>query len=70
MAISRFGPGCDVFVDFGEEGRLECVACRLDNRATYRALDKEAMKSHLEEHLQAGHQVPDAVFEDLDSKAW
>jgi (2Fe-2S) ferredoxin len=70
MAICRFGPKCDVFVDFGEEGRLECVACRLDDRATFRALDKEAMKAHLEEHIDAGHKVPDTVFEDIDQKAW
>jgi (2Fe-2S) ferredoxin len=48
---------------------LECVACRLDDRATYQAFDKQAMKAHLEEHLEAGHKVPDTVFEDLDRSA-
>ncbi|GAA0580776.1 hypothetical protein [Rhizomicrobium electricum] len=70
MAICRFGPTCDVFVDFGEEGRVECVACRLDGRTTHIALDKQAMKAHLEDHVSAGHKVPDAVFEDLDRNAW
>jgi hypothetical protein len=70
VAISRFSPSCDVFVDFGEEGRLECFACRLDGRSTHRALDKAAMKAHLEDHLASGHKVPDSVFEELDRKAW
>lgn len=70
MAICRFSPSCDVFVDISDEGRLECVACRLDDRATFQAFDKQAMKAHLEEHVTAGHKVPDAVFEDLDQKAW
>lgn len=70
MAICRFSPQSDVFVDYGAEGRLECIACRLDGRSTYRALDKRAMIEHLEEHQASGHKVPDAVFEEIDQNAW
>ena len=66
MAICRFSPSCDVFVDYSDDGRIECVACRLDERATFRALDQKAMIEHLREHVSVGHKVPDTVFEELN----
>jgi hypothetical protein len=65
MAIARFGDNSDVFVAYADDGRIECNACRLNSRATYRAIDKKSMVDHLEAHIDAGHKVPPEAFEDL-----
>lgn len=66
MAICRFGPKCDVFLSNADDGRIECIACSLNDRETHRALDNKAMIEHLEEHVAAGHKVPAEVFEALN----
>lgn len=65
MAICRFGPSSDVFLSYADDGQVECIACRLNARATYRTADKAAMVDHLENHLAAGHKVPPDAFADL-----
>lgn len=65
MAICRFGPNSDVFLSYADDGQVECIACRLNARATHRTTDKAAMVDHLEDHLAAGHKVPPDVFADL-----
>jgi len=65
MAIARFGENSDVFVVYADGGQIECSACRLNGRGTYRTNDRNAMVEHLEDHVDAGHKVPPDAFADL-----
>lgn len=68
MAICRFGPSSDVFVANADDGRVECCACRLNDRSTYSTMSKQDMIEHLEDHMAAGHKVPPDAFADLSRR--
>ncbi len=65
MAICRFSPSSDVFVSVEDDGNVECCACRLNNRGTFRTPLRDEMVHHLKEHLGAGHKVPPEAFVEL-----
>jgi hypothetical protein len=72
MAICRFSPQSDVFITVEDNGRIECCACKLNDRGTYSTPLRNEMLHHLKEHLAAGHKVPSQAFVDLSTthEAW
>lgn len=71
MAICRFSPSSDVFVSLEDDGNVECCACRLQERTTYRTPLRQEMISHLKDHLAAGHKVPpEAIVELAHPSKW
>jgi len=67
MAICRFGPTSDVFVDF-KNGMYECCACRLNEMETFSTRFQDDMREHLEDHEAEGHKVPAEAFTGLNLK--
>lgn len=69
MSYVRFGSdGSDVYVFDHVAGHIECCYCSLlprDNgeRGFFECNTSEEMIAHLNEHIQAGHCVPDWVIE-------
>lgn len=49
----------DVYVFLSVGGHLECCMCDLPGPDTFITTTTAAMLSHLDEHIAAGHEVPD-----------
>jgi hypothetical protein len=57
MSYTRFGwDDSDVYIFMSSRGWLECRGCILKNGWQYHSTD--AMVTHLQEHVAAGHSVP------------
>lgn len=65
MAYARFSD-CDVYVFLSVSGHLECCMCSLGPDLL--APNTAEMLAHLQRHREAGHDVPDEVFEELREK--
>jgi hypothetical protein len=66
MSYARFAEDSDVYVFLSIGGHLECCSCRLKGKgqcASFKTTDE--MLSHLREHREAGHDVPERTFERL-----
>lgn len=65
MSYSRFS-NADVYVFPSSSHRLECCGCWLpDVKGSFQTRSIDAMAEHLEEHRQAGHNVPGWVMEGI-----
>jgi hypothetical protein len=61
VSYTQFGwDGSDVYVFMSARGWLECRGCILKQRWQYHSTD--AMVTHLQEHITAGHSVPADVI--------
>lgn len=47
------------------DGDMECVGCQLLPAKTYRDHSRVGMAEHVQEHIDAGHAVPDFVIPSL-----
>ncbi|MFD4474624.1 hypothetical protein ACFWPU_00705 [Streptomyces sp. NPDC058471] len=70
MSYARFGEGgSDVYVYMHVWRHLECCWCRLvaDERpfASFKARSTQEMVDHLQEHVDAGDDVPSHVIPEL-----
>lgn len=66
MAYARLGD-CDVYVFLSFDGHLECCMCSLERY--YQTKTIAGMVEHLRAHKEAGHDVPDRVFEAIREDA-
>jgi hypothetical protein len=71
VSYARFSPDCDVYVfmSVGDRhhpgGWLECCWCHLqpgEEIVSTRQFTTAGMAAHLDDHVAAGHQVPDDVI--------
>ena len=66
MSYSRFS-NADVYVFDHAYNGLYCCGCWLDDVYDFIAgIDVDAMIKHLDEHRNAGHNVPDFVYEGIE----
>lgn len=68
MAFARFSEYCDVYVYATGPApkNYACVGCQLDrNVGTYFCETVFEMRGHLQQHREAGHKIPEDVFEEL-----
>lgn len=66
MAYARLGD-CDVYVFLSVSGHLECCMCSLERY--FQAKTIAGMFEHLRAHKEAGHDVPDWVFDGIREDA-
>lgn len=65
MSYAKWGcDGSEVYVFKNGEGKFECHECRLEDETVTFDLPNE-MITHLEEHTDAGHNVPDDCVKEL-----
>ena len=67
MSYARFS-WCDVYVFVSVEGHLDCCGCSLPP-GWFEADTTAEMLDHLQKHREAGHDVPDEVFDALRADA-
>lgn len=60
MSYARFGNSSDVYVFAHVNGYIACCGCLLDDKDDYHS--PEEIVTHLQEHVTAGHQVPDHLL--------
>lgn len=67
MSYARFSDDSSVYVFLAVNGHLECCACLFAGGfgGGYCAYSTQAMLDHLQEHIDAGHDVPDSCIERL-----
>jgi hypothetical protein len=67
MAYARFLKS-DLYVIMSSGGFLFCVTCSLlddMNGAGYSAYNTQDMIDHIKQHEEAGHRVPEDIYEEL-----
>jgi len=67
MSYARFGPNSDVYVYASGDNVFTCCGCKLvapDTGQTWEHGGK-AILSHLQEHIAAGHKVPEYCIKAL-----
>jgi hypothetical protein len=70
MSYARFAEDSDVYVFLSIGGHLECCSCRLKGKgqcASFKTTDE--MLSHLREHREAGHDVPERTVSGCSGNA-
>lgn len=73
MSVCRFfWEGSDVYVFYHVDGYLTCCWCALSDEeyGDFRCdpYDDQAMVSHLQEHVEAGHTVPEHAFQHFNAE--
>ena len=70
MSYCRFGSGgSDVYVYRDSGGKVHCCMCSLDDDCCLVVDGPREMIAHLREHQKAGHCVPAAALQRLESEA-
>lgn len=68
MSYARFGPDSDVYVFPNVNGMYECCGCSLEFKFIKRFRTAEDTINHLNDHVSAGHKVPDYAFTRLNQE--
>jgi len=71
MAYSRFFDS-DIYIYAHVEGYIECCACWLNERLdtnlfglSEKITNDEQLEAHLDEHLLAGHDIPNNLLKEI-----
>lgn len=65
MSFSRFSHDCDVYTYYSVENKYVCSLCSFGGNPEFE--DVEGLVSHLMDHRNAGHQVPDDLIDYIRS---
>ena len=66
MSICRWSPNCEVYLFTLVDGTFECCGCLLGGRHSFAS--REATLGHIQDHIAAGHKVPEYVISTLTVK--
>lgn len=71
MAYSRFFDS-DIYIYPHVDGYIECCACWLNEKLetglfglSEKIRDDQTLEEHIDEHILAGHNVPEGLLEDI-----
>jgi hypothetical protein len=68
MAYCRFGPDSDVYFYKTLDG-WECCRCSLNSGEFVYLANFDAAYAHIQDHVKAGHKVPDKALSRLRKEA-
>jgi len=68
MAYCRWTSDSDIYMYGSNRADFECCGCMLSEEVGWVRNDPQETIDHLKEHQQAGHKVPEYMFEFLEKE--